>query len=177
MSFADELRRAQQSAQERRQSDEDIYQQVLHSTYEELKSRIRAGAADNRSNIVSGEYWLRPRDPSINPSDCVHEESVYHVIGLGEYGPEVKNKPICKAETRSGFISSSAKVTLTQFGRRLTDDITRLGKKDNVSIWFTPLYTSVLDKQPLSEFDTFEKLTLSTYHASGEVILHYRISL
>lgn len=80
-------------------------------------------------------------------------------------------------EMKHGFVSTSAKVSLTQFGRRLTEDMVRLGTKDGVSIWFSPLLTSSYGKQALSRFDTFEKVTISTHLAAGRVVLNYKVTL
>ena len=174
MSFADELRQTQQSAQQRRKSDLYIYQAFLRKTYEYLKGVIRDCASKSRSNIVSGEYYLHIPDLHVEPE---HKESMCHITTSGEDGLIAQPRHICEAEVKSGFITPRAKVSLTQFGRKLTDDLVRLGKADGISIWFTPLFDGVHGKQSLSQFDTFKKLTVSTFGGSGRVVIHYRIAL
>ena len=175
MSFADELRQKQQSIIQI--SDEEIYQKCLSELYDELKNVIRYKASEKISNVISGEYILgRNSGLPINPAVLEHRETAIHrVIKDNDGDYFVTFQDFSETTLKSGIISSSVKISLTEAGKRVTQDLIQLAQKDGIKIWFNPLFSDLaLHGQNLSSFDVFEKVKLGRH---GVIVLHYEIQI
>ena len=179
MSFLDEIRQQRQAV--RKITDEEIYYGLLEKYYSSLKSDIRRQAAVSNARVVSGEYLLDEGYEYLpgGLDRIEHEQSAFHNMYYDSANdPKVSIRGLCDVSIKHGFISASAKATLTALGSRFTNDLMNLGKKDEIHMWFTPLFRSWGAEKYLSEFDQFEKIgNVSCDSAECKVVLHYRVQL
>lgn len=136
MKFADEIRQRNKSIPESRvkYSDEEVYDIMLNHSYMQLKGNIRNDAQ------LSG-FYNTPQHHLLYDEVMLFENrntTLYQVIVCTDDDRDRVDMHFKNfVDIKFSKINSSCMVTLTEIGKRITDDLINLFKADGVKVWFT----------------------------------------
>lgn len=190
MNFADEIRQISND-RPKKLTDLEVYTLMLNAIYRSLQNQIRNNAKN--TGKLSGTISL------YESVDCIYREQYYQIehkktslyeIDCYDGSYSATFTPFCMIEWKSTLFKNFCTVSLSDTGKKVSDELTRLFKADGIKVWYN---ASLTFEERVKEYSSSSRMKLTysrdkvvftelgastelaNLHAKPRLILHYEV--